>query len=49
MAIYAIRMERRPIGKFYYKKKRLEQITQAFLIYAFILLEIAIKKDKYIK
>ena len=48
MAIYAIRMERRPIGKSYYKK-RLEQITQAFLIYAFILLEIAIKKDKYIK
>ena len=48
MAIYAIRMERRPIGKFCYKK-RLEQITQAFLIYAFILLEIAIKKDKYIK
>ena len=48
MAIYAIRMVRRPIGKFYYNK-RLEQITQAFLIYAFILLEIAIKKDKYIK
>ena len=48
MAIYAIRMGHRPIGKFYYKK-RLEQITQAFLIYVFILLEIAIKKDKYIK
>ena len=48
MAIYAIRMERRPIGKSYYKK-RLEQTTQAFLIYVFILLEIAIKKDKYIK
>lgn len=48
MAIYAIKMERRPIGKFYYKKKAWE-ITQAFLIYAFILLEIAIKKDKYIK
>ena len=48
MAIYAIRMERRPIGKFYYKK-RLGRMTQAFLIYVFILLEIAIKKDKYIK
>ena len=48
MAIYAIRMERKVIEKSYYKK-RLEQITQAFLIYAFILLEIAIKKDKYIK
>ena len=48
MAIYAIRMERRLIGKFYYKKKAWE-ITQAFLIYIFILLEIAIKKDKYIK
>ena len=48
MAIYAIRMARKLIGKFYYKE-RLEQITQAFLIYAFILLEIAIKKDKYIK
>lgn len=48
MAIYAIRMERKLIEKYYYKK-RLEQTTQAFLIYAFILLEIAIKKDKYIK
>ena len=48
MAIYVIRMARRLIEKFYYKK-RLEQITQAFLIYTFILLEIAIKKDKYIK
>ena len=48
MAIYAIRMERRAIGKFCYKK-RLELFAQAFLIYAFILLEIAIKKDKYIK
>ena len=48
MAIYVIRMARRPIGKSYFNK-RLEQTTQAFLIYAFILLEIAIKKDKYIK
>ena len=41
-------MARKLIEKSYYKKG-FGGITQAFLIYAFILLEIAIKKDKYIK